>query len=98
MRRINDVRQGITWGEFKEQFLGFFPISDAEKREEKLKEEYRRLTGKEPIESLTSGKTKKSKRKARKADTGSDEPKGNLFGEGERGDSNESEHGSTFSG
>lgn len=97
MRRINDVRQGIKWGEFREQFLGFFPISDPDKREEKLKEEYRRLTGKEPID-LPSGKTKKSKRKAREVNARSDESKGNLFGERERGDSNESEHGSTFPG
>jgi uncharacterized protein YktA (UPF0223 family) len=64
MARINSVKQSITWGEFRDKYSKFFPISDAKRREEKLKEEFERLTGRKP-----SGKVKRYKQEASAPDT-----------------------------
>lgn len=64
MRRIVAIPENMSWEEFSEKYKRFFPISDDNKRNKKLKEEYKRLTGKTvdgKVERL-GGKGKGSKR------------------------------------
>lgn len=64
MHRIVAIPSNMSWEEFCEKYKKFFPISDDKKRDTKLKEEYKRLTGKTvdgKIERLGS-KGKGSKR------------------------------------
>ena len=58
----------MTWGEFRDQFAKFFPISNHAKKELKLKSEYIRLTGINPDEQhgqdiAIHGEAKKDKRR-----------------------------------
>ena len=64
MRRIVAIPKNMSWKEFNEKYKRFFPISDDNKRNQKLKAEYERLTGKTvngKVERL-SGKSNGSER------------------------------------
>lgn len=61
MRTITSVPKDLSWEDFSKQFANFFPISDPKKRDKKLQEEYKRLTGKEP----NNGETKRLGRKGK---------------------------------
>lgn len=47
-RRIIAIPDGMTWKEFAKKYDKFFPISSDAIRLEKLKGEYKNITGKDP--------------------------------------------------
>jgi hypothetical protein len=47
--KIHKVPNGITWEEFQEKYLRFFPNSHAPSRLADMAEEFERLTGRNPF-------------------------------------------------
>lgn len=48
--RIAHVDPKMTWEDFQKKFRKAFPVSDASKRTALMKAEYKKWTGKEPVE------------------------------------------------
>lgn len=59
MRRITFIEHNMKWADFRKKFWKFFPISDEIKRIKLLKEEYTRLTGRDPEEEPEKKRRKK---------------------------------------
>jgi len=73
MHRIGHEDSKITWKDFRKKYWGFFPLSDAKEQDAKLREEYKRITGKEaPSDDETKGAGGKSKDLDAKKDGGAD--------------------------
>lgn len=59
MGRIFKVEEGITWEVFKEKYRKHFPFSVESKRLARMASEFRRLTGREPVDEKQKKRAKK---------------------------------------
>ena len=62
MKQITYIDQDMSWDDFQKKFWKFFPISSEPLKLQKLREEYKRLTGKDPEYKKQEPKHGKAKR------------------------------------
>lgn len=54
--KISSVREGITWKDFLTEYRKFFRISFEPKLIEAMGKEYKRLTGRDPVDEIEKPK------------------------------------------